>query len=112
MDTLSMTPATAASITRINERYEEMNRVCPLCALSVRPILGTFVDMINGNYERLLEYEYNRQRIETQLYLRNGTFDYWNDMYDTGENPDDEDPPDTLDLRMMNQQWHEIRGIP
>ena len=111
MDTLSMTSATAISITRINERYEEMKRDCPLCALSVRPILGTFVDAINGNYERLMEYKKKRQRIETQLDLRNGTFDYWNDIYDTGENPT-ATPHHELHLRMMNQQWHEMRGIP
>ena len=58
-----------------------------------------------------MKYKYKRQYIDTRIHLRNMTFDYWNDLYDEGQNPT-ATPHHELDLRMMNQQWHEIHEIP
>jgi len=90
---------------QLKQRYEDIKRVCP-----VRPILE-WGDHFHRNYKRLMKYKYKRQYIDTRIHLRNMTFDYWNDLYDEGQNPT-ATPHHELDLRMMNQQWHEIHEIP
>ena len=105
-----MTSATAISITRINERYEGMKRDCRARTLR-RPILE-FNEHIHRDYRRLLRYDYKKTYIGIRIDRRNMWFDYWNDLYDDdGENPTATSHHEP-EIRMLNQQWHEIRGIP